>query len=215
MPKISKIFKKLIGTINTNKLSVYSVNEKEEGSADGAIIEYRIENKKNQKSEVTYTNTKAMVKTGLSSMPQNTVFYEVAIADLMQKLGLNVAKKMLISGKKNPEQSFVVSKWEKNLKKIRSNKDIDSSGMIEKKIQEFIKLYKKETNPNQKELYKMCACLLASGMTDLKIGDNIMADKNGRPIAVDTGFSYFTQFPKIFKEVVADQMPEITLDFRD
>ena len=136
-------------------------------------------------------------------LPENTIYQEVTIADLMKQLNLKVVKKMLVCDfAKDPTKSYVASEWENDLKNYASIMlwkgkmlaEISTFLSISFAIKYWLALYKqKDITPQQKEFYKMCTCLVAAGMLDLKPGDNIMENKEGFPVAVDTGFSYFTE----------------------
>ncbi len=190
---------KIHSKVDVNNINNIKISRKSRGSAKGKILDYSIKE----------INSKALIKDAplvsvarnIVKLPQNTNYYEVAIADLMEKLGLRAVKKIPFTEfEENPNERYVASLWEEGLKNYASgmlwkgkiSSVVSAFLPVQSKVSYWVKLYKSAENPNQKELYKMCACLVASGMTDLKIGDNIKEDEEGRPIAVDTGFQVFT-----------------------
>jgi hypothetical protein len=179
-------------------LNHVTISQKPSGRAAGFVMQYGL-NKT--------TENKVLIKGALPDLSHKNInYYEVSVADLMTQLGLKAAKKILITYKptkgedknkmKEYQNELVASKWCDDLMSNKTKLEeygerLRPLSLSDKgtEIQYWLNLYKKTKKPNDKEFYKMCACLLAVGMTDLQPGDNIIPNKEGFPIAIDTGYS--------------------------
>ena len=177
-----------------------TISEKTKGYSDGFVMQYRL-NKT--------TENKVLIKAALPILSNKNInYYEVSVADLMAKLNLIVAKKILITDKSERyKTTLVASEWCDDLmaddvqrtaflKKYdairRETSDHDSLDFVDFSsvaIPHLLDLYKKAEESTEKELCKMCVCLLAVGMSDLQLGNNIILNQKGFPVVIDTGFS--------------------------
>jgi hypothetical protein len=182
-------------------------------------------------NKLNKTTNKALIKEALGGGVNSKInYYEVSVADLMAKLNLKVAKKILITDKNDGKTTLVASEWcddlmaddvqrtaflEKYDAIRRGTSDHDSLDFSSAAIPHLLDLYKKAEESTEKELCKMCACLLAVGMTDLRPGDNIIPNKEGFPIAIDTGYSSLINVSENCKDNIWQKDVDVLLNDSD
>ena len=192
---IKNPFKHLEHSFLTDGYFITNVEDKIGGTADGGKLTINSHNSFILKG-------KGVIRDGIT--PDNFLTYEVLISDLLLKLGIPAIKKSLVVIKNNTyvasefteglisgeDKFYDIYKENYKVQRVKDHQNNDVYGTLNYYKEEYKNL---NNTTHERGLYKMCIALLACGMWDLQIGDNIMAKANGSFIAVDTGLSRFTK----------------------